>query len=138
MSSSKRELEAEAAELRRQLERASYQYYVLDQPEISDREYDLLFRRLQELEDTHPELRTPDSPTQRVGAPPATQFQKHAHIVPMLSLANAFNDEELRAWVPRLGALASRARTVHALMNNCYEDYGVRNATRLAELLAAV
>src|SRR6516162_9528746 len=98
MSSSKREREAEAAELRRQLERASYQYYVLDQPEISDREYDVLFRRLQELEDAHPELRTPDSPTQRVGALPATQFQKHEHIVPMLSLANAFNDEELRAW----------------------------------------
>jgi len=48
-----------------------------------------------------------------------------------------YDDEELREWVPRLGALASRARTVHALMNNCYEDYGVRNAARLAELLAA-
>ena len=131
MSPSKREREAEAAEIRRQLERASYQYYVLDQPEISDREYDLLFRRLQELEDTHPELRTPDSPTQRVGAPPATQFQKHAHIVPMLSLANAFNDEELRAWEERIvrlvGANATDGYTAElkidgAAVSLTYED----------------
>jgi DNA ligase (NAD+) len=111
MSPAKREREAEAAELRRQLERASYQYYVLDQPEISDREYDVLFRRLQELEDAHPELRTPDSPTQRVGALPATQFQKHEHIVPMLSLANAFNDEELRAWEERIVKLVGANAT---------------------------
>ena len=131
MSPSKREREAEAAEIRRQLERASYQYYVLDQPEISDREYDLLFRRLQELEDAHPELRTPDSPTQRVGAPPATQFQKHAHIVPMLSLANAFNDEELRAWEERIirlvGANATDGYTAElkidgAAVSLTYED----------------
>ena len=131
MSPSKREREAEAAEIRRQLERASYQYYVLDQPEISDREYDVLFRRLQELEDTHPELRTPDSPTQRVGAPPATQFQKHAHIVPMLSLANAFNDEELRAWEERIirlvGANATDGYTAElkidgAAVSLTYED----------------
>ena len=131
MSPSKREREAEAAEIRRQLERASYQYYVLDQPEISDREYDVLFRRLQELEDAHPELRTPDSPTQRVGAPPATQFQKHAHIVPMLSLANAFNDEELRAWEERIvrlvGANATDGYTAElkidgAAVSLTYED----------------
>ena len=131
MSPSKREREAEAAEIRRQLERASYQYYVLDQPEISDREYDLLFRRLQELEDAHPELRTPDSPTQRVGAPPATQFRKHAHIVPMLSLANAFNDEELRAWEERIvrlvGANATDGYTAElkidgAAVSLTYED----------------
>ena len=131
MSPSKREREAEAAEIRRQLERASYQYYVLDQPEISDREYDVRFRRLQELEDTHPELRTPDSPTQRVGAPPATQFQKHAHIVPMLSLANAFNDEELRAWEERIvrlvGANATDGYTAElkidgAAVSLTYED----------------
>src|SRR3989442_8535244 len=63
---------ARAAELRRLIERANYAYYVLDKPEISDAEYDRLFRELQELEAKHPELRTPDSPTQRVGAEPAT------------------------------------------------------------------
>jgi len=111
MSPSVPELAAEAAELRRQLERASHQYYVLDRPEISDREYDRLFRRLLELEDAHPELRTADSPTQRVGAPPANQFQKHEHLVPMLSLANAFTDDELRAWEERIVKLIGAART---------------------------
>ncbi|PYP44754.1 MAG: DNA ligase, partial [Gemmatimonadetes bacterium] len=76
---------ARAAELRRLIERANYAYYVLDKPEISDAEYDRLFRELQELEAKHPELRTPDSPTQRVGADPATGFKKHRHLVPMLS-----------------------------------------------------
>src|ERR687885_618440 len=93
---------ARADELRRQLERASYQYYVLDQPEISDLEYDRLFRELLELEQQYPELRTPDSPTQRVGAPPQSQLAKHKHLVRMLSLANAFNDDELREWEERV------------------------------------
>src|ERR687885_2461241 len=93
---------ARADELRRQIERANYQYYVLDQPEISDLEYDRLFRELLELEQHYPELRSPDSPTQRVGAPPQSQLAKHDHLVRMLSLANAFNDDELRAWEERL------------------------------------
>src|SRR5919205_635715 len=93
---------ARAEELRRQIERANYQYYVLDQPEISDLEYDRLFRELLELEQQFPELRTPDSPTQRVGAPPQSQLAKHDHLVRMLSLANAFNDDELREWEERL------------------------------------
>src|SRR5919202_531938 len=93
---------ARAEELRRQIERANYQYYVLDQPEISDLEYDRMFRELLELEQQYPELRTPDSPTQRVGAPPQTQLAKHNHLVRMLSLANAFNDDELREWEERL------------------------------------
>jgi DNA ligase (NAD+) len=93
---------ARAEELRRQLERANYQYYVLDQPEISDLEYDRLFRELVELEQQYPELRTPDSPTQRVGAPPQSQLAKHDHLVRMLSLANAFNDDELREWEERV------------------------------------
>ncbi len=100
------QLHARADELRQQLERASYQYYVLDQPEISDLEYDRLFRELQEIEEGHPELRTPDSPTQRVGAPPQSELAKHEHIVPMLSLGNAFNDEELREWEERIVRLA--------------------------------
>src|SRR5919202_2907272 len=99
------EFAARADELRRQIERANYQYYVLDQPEISDLEYDRLFRQLQELEAAHPELRTPDSPTQRVGAPPQSQLPKHRHLVPMISLGNAFNDDELREWEERIRRL---------------------------------
>jgi len=88
------------------LEKASYEYYVLDRPTMSDAEYDRLFRELQELERAHPALRTPDSPTQRVGAPPQTAFPKHTHAVPMLSLANAFNDDELREWEERIVRIA--------------------------------
>src|SRR4051812_36350861 len=97
---------ARAAALRAQLEQASYEYYVLDRPTLSDREYDALFRELQALERDHPELRTADSPTLRVGAEPASQLAKHQHLVPMLSLANAFNAEELEAWEERLVRIA--------------------------------
>ncbi|PYP73595.1 MAG: hypothetical protein DMD25_16340, partial [Gemmatimonadetes bacterium] len=101
---------ARAAELRRLLERANYAYYVLDKPELSDAEYDRLFRELQELEAKHPALRTPDSPTQRVGAEPATAFQKHRHLVPMLSLANAFNEAELVEWEERNARLVPEVK----------------------------
>lgn len=90
-----------AATLRDQLNRANNAYYVLDAPEISDAEYDRLFRELQQLEADHPELRTPDSPTLRVGASPATTLVKQPHRAPMFSLANAFNPEELKAWEDR-------------------------------------
>ncbi|MBI2537804.1 MAG: NAD-dependent DNA ligase LigA, partial [Gemmatimonadetes bacterium] len=79
--------ERRAAELRRILNRANYAYYVLDAPEMSDAEYDRLFRELADLERAHPHLRAPDSPTHRIGAEPAQQFTKHRHLVPMLSLA---------------------------------------------------
>ena len=92
---------ARAAELRRILERANHAYYVLDKPEMSDAEYDRLFRELQDLEAKHPELRSPDSPTLRVGAEPASAFKKHRHLVPMLSLANAFTEGELQEWEDR-------------------------------------
>jgi DNA ligase (NAD+) len=102
MSASIENLAARAAELRRALERASYEYYVLDRPEISDLEYDRMFRELQKLEEQHAELRTLDSPTQRVGAPPQGQLAKHAHLIPMISLGNAFDDDELRQWQARI------------------------------------
>jgi DNA ligase (NAD+) len=95
------ELAARAAELRRQIDDASYNYHVLDRPTISDAAYDKLYRELLDLEDANPELRTADSPTQRVGAEPASHLVKHTHLVPMLSLANAFNEEELTAWEER-------------------------------------
>jgi DNA ligase (NAD+) len=106
-------LAARAAELRRILERASYQYYVLDAPEISDAKYDRLFRELQQLEAEHPALRTADSPTLRVGAPVQSQLAKRQHLAPMLSLGNAFSDEELGEWEGRLVRLVGDE--IHAL-----------------------
>jgi DNA ligase (NAD+) len=103
------ELSARADELRRELERASYEYHVLDRPTMPDAQYDRLYRELLDLEEAHPTLRTPDSPTQRVGAEPASQLAKHTHLVPMLSLANSFNDEELAAWEERIIRLAGES-----------------------------
>jgi len=102
-------LAARAAELRQQIEEANYRYYVLNAPTISDREYDDLFRELRELEENHPELQTPDSPTQRVGAAISTDFAPHRHPVPMLSLANARNIAELEAWYKRARSLLPNA-----------------------------
>src|SRR5215204_944174 len=91
-----------ADELRRELDRHNRLYYVHDEPEIGDDAYDELLDELRALEGDHPELRTPDSPTQRVGAPPLEKFERVEHAEPMLSLANARNEEELRAWETRL------------------------------------
>jgi DNA ligase (NAD+) len=93
--------QARAAELRKQLDYHNHRYYVLDDPEVSDSEYDALLNELRDLEAEHPELRTPDSPTQRVGAEPLDKFEQVRHLQPMLSLANARNEEELAAWVLR-------------------------------------
>jgi DNA ligase (NAD+) len=97
-----------AAELRRQLDHHNKRYYVHDDPEIGDDEYDALLSELRELESEHPELRTPDSPTQRVGAPPLERFQQVEHVEQMLSLGNARNEEELRAWENRLANYLKR------------------------------
>jgi len=102
---------ARAAELRRILERANHAYYLLDKPEMSDAEYDRLFRELQDLESKHPELRTPDSPTLRIGGEPASAFRKHRHLVPMLSLANAFTEAELQEWEERNARLVPEVKT---------------------------
>ncbi|HEX2211431.1 MAG TPA: NAD-dependent DNA ligase LigA [Longimicrobium sp.] len=104
-------LAARAAELREAIERANHEYYVLDAPTRSDQEYDRLFRELREIEREHPELRTPDSPTLRVGAEPASRLEKTEHLAPMLSLDNAFGDDELRAWETRNARIAEEVRT---------------------------
>jgi DNA ligase (NAD+) len=101
-------LQVRVEELRSQLNRANYQYYVLDTPEIADAEYDALMEELRSIEAEHPELQSPDSPTQRVGAGPAAQFAVVRHRVPMLSLANAFNADALRAWHDRVTRLLGR------------------------------
>jgi DNA ligase (NAD+) len=93
--------ESRAAELRRALEHHNHRYYVLDDPEVSDTEYDQLLNELRDLEAEHPELRTPDSPTQRTGADPLDKFEQVRHLQPMLSLANARNEEEMAGWVVR-------------------------------------
>ncbi|HET7120041.1 MAG TPA: NAD-dependent DNA ligase LigA [Solirubrobacterales bacterium] len=95
-------VEQRAEELRRLLERHNRLYYVHDEPEIGDDVYDAMLDELRELEANHPELRTPDSPTQRVGAPPLERFEQVEHVEAMLSLGNARNEEELRAWENRI------------------------------------
>jgi DNA ligase (NAD+) len=86
------------AKLRHQIEEANYQYYVQDNPTLTDAEYDQLMIELQRIEQEHPELVTPDSPTQRVGAGPVQDVPQHRHPLPMLSLANARSEQELRDW----------------------------------------
>jgi len=92
-------------ELREVINHHNYRYYVLDSPEISDAEYDELMRELKQLEAEHPELVTPDSPTQRIGAPPVEAFGVVEHPQPLLSLTNAFSYEELAAWHKRVSKL---------------------------------
>jgi DNA ligase (NAD+) len=100
---------ARAVQLRELIERANRAYYEQDAPEISDAEWDALFRELVELEDAHPELRSADSPTQRVGGPPSGQFREVRHSTPMLSLGNAFSVDELRAFDVRVRRLLGLA-----------------------------
>lgn len=98
-----------AEDLRQSVSRHLYRYHVLDEPEISDAEYDSLFLELQAIEEQHPSLQTPDSPTQRVGAPPVDAFGPIKHPTPLLSLANAFDSNELKVWEARNKRLADDA-----------------------------
>ena len=90
-----RDVQRRCAELHQRIEHHNYLYYVLDSPEIPDAEYDRLLRELEELESRYPQLVIPDSPTQRVGAEPLPEFGEVVHEVPMLSLGNAFSEEEV-------------------------------------------
>src|SRR5438309_1934770 len=126
-------------QLRRLIEHHNYQYYVLDSPELSDAEYDRLVRELRELEARFPDLVTPDSPTQRVGAPPLETFAPVRHRQPMLSLANAFDEDELLAWVRRVQSALGDQRVEYvcelkidgAAVSLTYEGGAfVRGATR--------
>ena len=96
------DLVARANGLRAKIDEANYRYHVLAEPTITDAEYDRLMRELEALESEHPELRTPDSPTQRVGAAPSNAFAEVRHEIPMLSLANAFTDQEVRDFGRRI------------------------------------
>jgi DNA ligase (NAD+) len=97
-----KQAQARAERLRKELEHHNRRYYVLDNPEIDDAEYDRLFRELVQLEQENEELRSPDSPTQRVGAAPLPEFAEVRHRAPMLSLANAFEEQEVRAFDKRV------------------------------------
>lgn len=99
---------ARAAELRRELAYHGHRYYVLDDPVIGDDAYDALLDELRAIEAAHPELLTPDSPTQRVGGEPVSHLEKVRHLQPMLSLANARSDEELQAWIERMRSHLAR------------------------------
>jgi DNA ligase (NAD+) len=100
--------EARAAELRRVLDYHGYRYYVLDDPEIGDDQYDALIDELRAIEAEHPELVTPDSPTQRTGGEPVSELEKVRHPQRMLSLANARSAEELEAWIQRMRNFLAR------------------------------
>jgi DNA ligase (NAD+) len=127
------------AELRRVLEEASYRYYILDEPTLADPEYDRLLRELAELEEAHPELCDANSPTMRVGAAPSGKFATVVHEVPMLSLGNAFDDDEVRDFVARIEKETGDAAPVFSTepkldglaISLRYEDGAfVRGATR--------
>ena len=91
--------------LRTEINHHNYRYYVLDSPEISDAEYDKLMGELKKLEEEYPQFLTPDSPTQRVGATPVAAFGVVEHLLPLLSLGNAFSKDELLAWHTRTAKL---------------------------------
>src|ERR1700739_1877442 len=103
-----KDLEKKIESLREKIRHHEYLYYVLDQPDISDAEFDKLMRQLKDVEAQHPELITADSPTQRVGGKPREGFVKVAHSSPMLSLDNTYNEDELRAWERRVHELTGR------------------------------
>src|SRR5215469_1696183 len=104
------EFERKIQKLRDEIRRHEHLYHVLDSPEITDADFDLLMQELKQLEAAHPELITPDSPSQRVGGKPREGFRKVAHSRPMLSLDNAFSEDELRNWDRRVRELAGAAK----------------------------
>jgi len=107
-----RQAERQIAGLRKEIEHHNYRYYVLDSPEISDAEYDRLFRRLQQLEEAFPQLRSASSPTQKVGAAPAEKFAAVRHTLPMVSLSNAMSVDEFREFDERVRRLLKSADPV--------------------------
>src|SRR6266704_6317913 len=108
MAAAAKDVEQKIEALREKIRYHEHLYYVLDNPEISDTEFDKLMQQLQQLEAEHPTLITPDSPTQRVGGKPREGFVKVRHSSPMLSLDNTYNEEELRAWERRVHELSGR------------------------------
>ncbi len=119
------EVQQRIQHLRDEINYHNYRYYVLDDPEISDAEYDRLLRELQSLEQQYPELITPDSPTQRVGAAPQAAFESVAHSVPMLSLDNAFDDAEVKEFDARLRRLLAPGEPVEYVVEPKFDGLAV-------------
>src|SRR5437588_6135053 len=109
MAATTKDLEKKIEALREKIRHHEHLYYVLDNPEISDAEFDKLMQQLKDLESEHPTLITPDSPTQRVGGKPREGFVKVRHSSPMLSLDNTYSEDELRAWERRVHELSGRS-----------------------------
>src|SRR5437868_14021952 len=128
MPSAAKNIDQRLESLREKIRQHEYRYYVLDDPEISDAEFDRLMNELKNLEAEHPDLITPDSPTQRVGGKPREGFVKVRHSSPMLSLDNAYNEEDLRAWERR----GDRVRVSHTVQCGCgWKLDGVSSCMRL-------
>src|SRR5712692_10879843 len=108
MPTAAKDLEKKIESLRDRIRHHEYRYYVLDDPEITDAEFDQLMNQLKKLEAEHPDLITPDSPSQRVGGKPREGFVKVRHSSPMLSLDNTYSEVELRAWERRVHELSGR------------------------------
>lgn len=123
--------------LRQQINEHNYRYYILDAPIISDAEYDRLFLELQELENTHPELITPNSPTQRIGAAPLKQFAEVKHEVPMLSLENAFDDEDVLAFEKRIKQRLDTEAEIEFVAEPKLDGTAVSIAYKNGELVSA-
>jgi len=109
MPAASKDVDKKIAALREKIRHHEHLYYVLDNPEISDADFDKLMQQLKDLESQHPSLVTPDSPTQRVGGKPREGFVKVPHSSPMLSLDNTYNEEELRDWERRVHELTGRS-----------------------------
>jgi DNA ligase (NAD+) len=137
MSHKRESVREEIERLRREIEYHNYRYYVLDSPVISDAEYDRLFRRLQELEREHPEFFDPNSPTQRVGAPPAEKFEPVRHTVPMLSLSNAMSEAEFREFDERVRRTLGLSGPVDYVAEPKLDGLGVELVYERGELVVA-
>ena len=122
---SNQEIELKIKKIRDDLTFHNYCYYILDDPEISDAEYDRLMRELQSLEQQYPELITPDSPTQRVGATPLEAFETVAHTLPMLSLDNGFDEAEIREFDTRIKKLLSQGEKIEYVVEPKFDGLAV-------------
>src|SRR2546422_2473737 len=120
-----RDIRQRSEALRKTLEHHNRLYYVEDQPEIDDAEYDRLFQELLALEAKHPELATPDSPTQRVGGAPLPEFAEVRHRAPMLSIANAFDEEAVRAFDRRVREALEDRKSTRLNSSHGYISYAV-------------
>lgn len=131
------DLRAEVDDLRQRLERFNYRYYVLDDPEVEDSVYDRMFRRLVEIEEAHPELRSPTSPTQRIGAPPSDKFATVVRRVPMLSLANANSAEDLVEFDARVRKLLHIDEAVEYVVEPKLDGIGIELVYENGDLVVA-